>query len=60
MDSDRVYFLRRSEEERAAGVAADTVEARQAHIELAWRYHNLAVAIEQHERALGIYAEPAA
>jgi hypothetical protein len=58
MDSDRLYFLRRSEEERAAGVVAETVEARQAHIELAWRYHNLAQAIEQHERELGIHAEP--
>lgn len=52
MESDRLYFLRRAEEERAAGVVAPNVEARQAHIELAWRYHNLAVAIEQHEREI--------
>lgn len=53
MESDRLYFFRRADEERAAGVAADSVEARQAHIELAWRYHNLALAIEQHENQLG-------
>ena len=52
MESDRYYFLRRSEEERAAGVTAPTLEARQAHIELSWRYHNLATAIEEQERKL--------
>lgn len=49
MESDRHYFLRRAEEERAAGVVAPTVEAREAHIELAWRYRSLALAIEEHE-----------
>ena len=52
MDSDRLYFLKRAEEERAAGVVAPTVEARGAHIELAWRYHNLAKAIAEHERQI--------
>lgn len=49
MESDRIYFLRRAEEEHAAGVVAATVEARVAHIELAWRYQSLAHAIEEHE-----------
>ena len=52
VESDRIYFLRRAEEERSAGVVASTVEAREAHIELAWRYHNLAKAIEQQELKL--------
>ncbi len=50
VESDRDYFIRRAEEERAAGVVAASVEARQAHIELAWRYRNLADAIEEHQR----------
>ena len=54
MESDRLYFFRRADEERAAGVVAATVEARQAHIELAWRYHNLALAIEEHEARLSV------
>lgn len=50
MESDRNYFLRRAEEERAAGVVQSSPEARQAHIEMAWRYRSLALAIEEHER----------
>jgi hypothetical protein len=49
MESDHSYFLRRAEEEHAAGVIADTVAARQAHIEMAFRYRSLASAIEEHE-----------
>jgi len=37
VESDQDYVIRRAEEERAAGVVAANVEARQAHIELAWR-----------------------
>ena len=54
MESDRHYFIRRAEEARAAGVAAGTVEARQAHIEMAWRYRNLAEAIAEEERRIGV------
>lgn len=54
MESDRLYFFRRAEEERAAGAAAAGVEAREAHMELARRYDNLALAIEQHEARLSV------
>ena len=60
MESDRIYFLRRAEEEHAAGVEAANVEARQAHIELAWRYRNLAEAIEEHETRIGAHEAPGA
>ena len=54
MESDRHYFTRRAEEERAAGVAAESVEAREAHIEMAWRYRNLAEAIAEEEARVGV------
>lgn len=57
MESDREYFIRRAEAEHAASVVAPTVEACQAHVELAWRYRRLALAIKEHEAKLSALAE---
>jgi hypothetical protein len=51
MDGDSLYFSRRGSEERRAAAAAVDPRARQAHLELADRYEELATAIGSHERA---------
>lgn len=52
MESDRLYFERRAEQERAAAASADHEQARKAHLELATRYEDMAAAIERHELGL--------
>ena len=50
MNGDSVYFSRRGSEERLAATKAVDPRARQAHLELASRYDELAAAIGTHER----------
>ena len=50
MDGDSLYFSRRGSEERKAAAAATDPRARQAHLDLAGRYDELAAAIGSHER----------
>lgn len=50
MESDSVYFGRRAQEERVAAMKAPHPVARQAHLELADRYHELSVAIQSSEQ----------
>ncbi|HEX6072323.1 MAG TPA: hypothetical protein VFY95_04880 [Sphingomicrobium sp.] len=45
MENDAVYFSRRAEEERAAALQAANATARQAHLDMADRYDDLAAAI---------------
>lgn len=49
-ESDRQYFGRRAEEERACAASAAHPAAAAAHLELAERYGDLAGAIHHHER----------
>ena len=48
MDRDSDYFSRRAAEEREAAMKAPHPTARQAHVELAQRYDELATAITRH------------
>jgi hypothetical protein len=50
MDGDSLYFSRRGSEERKAAETAADPRARQAHLELADRYDELAAAIGSHEQ----------
>ncbi|HEY6048311.1 MAG TPA: hypothetical protein VIV07_04605 [Sphingomicrobium sp.] len=52
MEADFAYFNRRAHEERVAAMKALHPLARQAHIELAKRYDELAGAIAAHERLI--------
>ena len=45
MEADFVYFNRRAAEEKAAASCAEHPNARQAHLDLARRYQDLADAI---------------
>ena len=45
MESDAVYFARRATAERAAANRSSCAIAREAHLELAERYEDLAVAL---------------
>jgi hypothetical protein len=45
MEGDHIYFSRRAQEERRAALKAPHPTARQAHLELAGRYDELAGAI---------------
>ena len=45
MEGDSLYFGRRAAEERAAAMKAAHPGARQAHLELATRYDDLAAAL---------------
>jgi hypothetical protein len=54
MESDKQYFRRRAAEECMLAEAAPHQAARNAHIELAGRYEDLALAIARREYALGI------
>ena len=49
MEGDAGYFARRAKEERDASSRAAHPNARQAHIEMAQRYEDLAGAIHSHE-----------
>jgi hypothetical protein len=51
MDGDPLYFSRRGSEERQAAATAADPRARQAHLELADRYDELAAAIGPHEHS---------
>lgn len=50
MEADLVYFSRRAAEEKAAASRADHPNARQAHLDLAGRYEDLANALAQSHR----------
>jgi hypothetical protein len=52
MKTDHYYFGRRAKEEREAAMKAPHLRARQAHIELARRYAELADAIAERESML--------
>jgi hypothetical protein len=54
MESDKAYFTRRGLEERALAAEATHDFAEKAHLELAARYEDLALAIARREYALGI------
>lgn len=56
MQSDTSYFSRRANEERAAAGSASCPEAREAHLQMAERYAELAAAIEPREPALQHHA----
>jgi hypothetical protein len=55
METDVVYFARRALEERLAATTATHELARQSHLEMAERYEELASAITERERNLGLY-----
>jgi hypothetical protein len=59
MEGDFVYFGRRALEERAAAMKAAHPAARQAHIDLAGRYDELASAIDSHQRMPNRQVAPA-
>lgn len=46
MEQDVAYFSRRASEERAAASLAEHPNAKQAHLELAERYQEMAAAID--------------
>jgi hypothetical protein len=48
IEGDQVYFCRRAHEERDAAMKAPHPSARQAHLEMAERYDELAAAIASH------------
>lgn len=54
MDSDVAYFTRRAGEERVAAMKAAHASARQAHLDLAGRYDDLARSITTRESYLGL------
>jgi hypothetical protein len=54
MVSDKAYFTRRAAEERVLAAGASHDSAQKAHLELASRYEDLALAIARREYALGI------
>lgn len=49
MQSDAVYFSRRASEERDAAGNAACATAREAHLEMAERYDELATALEERD-----------
>jgi len=49
MQSDAVYFSRRAHDERAAAREASCANAREAHLQMAERYDELAAAIAVRE-----------
>jgi F0F1-type ATP synthase gamma subunit len=53
MEGDSLYFSRRANEERVAAMKAAHPNARQAHLNLARQYEELAAAIVSHEIAVG-------
>ncbi len=54
MQGDAVYFRHRATEERAAAETAGHPAARQAHIDMAERYEDLATSIAARETQLGL------
>jgi hypothetical protein len=53
MNGDAIYFRSRASDERAAAEKAEHSAARQAHLDMAHRYDDLAAAIEEREKELG-------
>jgi hypothetical protein len=53
MNGDAIYFRSRALDERAAAAKAEHSGARQAHLDMAHRYDDLATAIEEREKELG-------
>jgi len=49
MESDTLYFSRRAHEEREAAIKAAHPSARQAHLDMAGRYDDLARAMSAHD-----------
>lgn len=56
METDATYFRRRAAEERTAAFKAAHPMARQRHLELAERYDDLRLAIEEREQLLALSA----
>jgi hypothetical protein len=54
MTGDAGYFVRRASQEKAAAMKAVHPTARQAHLEIAQRFEELARSISDHERTLGL------
>ena len=54
MEGDVVYFSRRAKEERSAASNASHATARQAHLDMANRYEELAAAIGARAHRLGV------
>ena len=50
MEGDIGYFSRRADQERAAAMQAASLQAREAHLEMAKRYDELAGALASHEQ----------
>lgn len=57
MEGDTAYLRRRALDERVAAIKAPHPRAREAHLELADRYEDLANAIRGRERYLGLDQE---
>jgi hypothetical protein len=53
MEGDFSYFSRRAQEEREAAMKALSGAARQAHLEMAERYEQMATATAPHRRVSG-------
>ena len=51
MESDRVFFARRADEERAAAAEARDKNAKQSHLQLADDYERMSAALMQAEKA---------
>jgi hypothetical protein len=54
VQDDAVYYRTRAQQEIEAAIAADPTSARQAHLELAQRYEELANALEQCQGRKGV------
>ena len=54
MEGDAAYFDRRASQEREAAMKAAHPKARQAHLDLAARYDDLAHSITAREKYLGL------
>jgi hypothetical protein len=52
MNGDAEYFRRRSVEEKTAAMKAAHPNAREAHLQMAFRYDEFASALTSHEGAL--------
>jgi hypothetical protein len=53
MTGDAAYFAERARQERAAAMQAANLQAREAHLEMARRYDELAGALASPERVRG-------
>lgn len=54
MEGDASYFARRAKEEREAAMKAAHPKAREAHLDMAHRYDDLADAIVSRDPGLGL------